>query len=106
MEDQLDVLDPKMMKLLFERKDGFDAAKSLQKEIQLNRSLLNNAYPPRVVEDLRSKRSTKNMTHLATIFYSEVEGFAEIEAKLGSADCLCFLNEFIFCDGSCSFLIP
>lgn len=93
MEDQLDVLDPKMMKLLFERKDGFDAAKTLQKEIELNRSLLNNAYPPRVVEDLRSKRSTKNMTHLATIFYSEVEGFAEIEAKLGSADCLCFLNE-------------
>jgi len=107
MEDQLDVVDPKIMKLLFERKNNAEATRSLQQEIQLNKRILKYSYPPRVVEDLRNKITTKNLHHdSVTVFYSEIEGFADIETKLGPSALIGVLNQLHSVIDYCASLFP
>ena len=70
MEDQLDIIDPKVLRLLYVKKNHAEVTKSLEKEKRLNINLLRQMLPSRVVENLRSQQPVPAMRHPAvTIFF-------------------------------------
>ena len=107
MEDQLDILDPKILHLLFEKKDYGEAVKAFEKEKKLNISLLRQIFPPRVVDDLRAQRPVPAMKHPAvTIFFSDIEGFTVISSKVPALRVMKMLHELYSVMDYCACLFP
>lgn len=107
MEDQLDVLDPKALAILFDKKDYVEAVKVLEKEKKLNISLLRQVFPARVVDDLRSQRPVPAMTHPSvTIFFSDIEGFTLISSQVPALRVMKLLHELYSVMDYCAHLFP
>jgi len=107
MEDQLDILDPKILRMLFEKKDYGEAVKAFEKEKKLNISLLRQIFPPRVVDDLRAQRPVPAMKHpQVTIFFSDIEGFTVISSKVPALRVMKMLHELYSVMDYCACLFP